>query len=101
MSSERPGLEPGLGFIVERLERQFQCFDSDTIAEVVRECAARFEGAPVQNYVFVLVERLARIRLQTPVAETAQSLVWHSSSVRPLPLRRSDEFERTADVSAL
>lgn len=68
ISSERHDLEPGLGPIVERLERQFQCFDSDTITEVVRECAARFEGAPVQNYVFVLVERLARIRLQTPVA---------------------------------
>ena len=61
-------LEAGLGSIVERLEGQFRRFDSATIAGVVRECAERFDHAPIPNYVLVLVERLARIRLQTPPA---------------------------------
>ena len=59
-------VEAGLGLIVERLEGQFRRSDSATIAEVVGECAARFDRAPIPNYVLVLVERLARIRLQTP-----------------------------------
>ena len=59
-------LEAELGFIVNRLEGQFRRFDSATIATVVRECAGRFDRAPVPNYVLVLVERLARISLQTP-----------------------------------
>jgi len=67
-SSDYTEFPPGLGVIVEQLERQFRRFDSETITEVVRECAARFDRAPIQNYVLVLVERLARIRLQTPVA---------------------------------
>ena len=57
-------LDRDLSLIVERLEVQFGSLGSGTVNEVVRQCAARFDDAPVKNYVCVLTEKLARDRLR-------------------------------------
>ena len=64
-------LEHDLHLIVQRLEEQFRNIDPDTVDEVVRQCAARFDHAHVKKYVCVLTEKLARDRLLVLSAASA------------------------------
>ncbi|BBY64404.1 three-helix bundle dimerization domain-containing protein [Mycolicibacterium helvum] len=52
-----------LGEVVERLALSYPRLSSSTIAEVVDELRARFNGARIREYVPLLVERRAHTAL--------------------------------------
>ena len=57
-------LERELDVIVDRLREQFDDVDLTTIDEIVHQHAARFAGAPVQNFAAILTERAAKQTLE-------------------------------------
>lgn len=50
--------------VVQRLSARFAAFEVDEIANVVRECHARFTGNPIRDFVPLLVEHAARDQLR-------------------------------------
>lgn len=61
--------EHDLELIVERLEDQFDTIDGEIVDDVVHQCAARFDHAPVQNFVGLLTEKAARRQLRASMAK--------------------------------
>jgi hypothetical protein len=57
-----------LDLMVERLEDQFDTVAAQTVNDIVHECAARFDHAPVQSFVCVLTEKRARALLRASSA---------------------------------
>jgi hypothetical protein len=57
-------LEHDLDLVVERLHHEFDDVESSVIDEVVHAEAARFEAAPVQNFVSLLAEKAAKHSLR-------------------------------------
>jgi hypothetical protein len=55
-----------LGEVVERLALSYPTLSSSTIAEVVDELYARFNGARIREYVPLFVERRASSVERTP-----------------------------------
>ena len=53
-------LDRELDVIVDRLREQFDDVELTTIDEVVHQHAARFAGAPVQNFLAILTEKAAK-----------------------------------------
>lgn len=49
--------------LIERLMRKYPGVPPDTVAAVVRDVHARFDGRPLRDYVPLLVERRARSEL--------------------------------------
>jgi hypothetical protein len=49
--------------LIERLMRKYPAVPPDTVAAVVRDVHARFDGRPLRAYVPLLVERRARSEL--------------------------------------
>ncbi len=52
-----------LGEVIERLALSYPTLSSSTIAEVVEELHARFNGARIREYVPLFVERRAQTAL--------------------------------------
>ena len=61
-------LEHELDLMVKRLRRQFDGVDDRTVDEIVHRHAARFEHAPVQNFISVLTEKAAKQSLKDTAA---------------------------------
>lgn len=53
-----------IDLIINRLEEKFREIEPAIVAEVVHQCAAYFEGAPIRTFVPVLAEKRARERLR-------------------------------------
>lgn len=56
--------DPDTELIIERLEERFPASDADHVKEIVDQEEERFAGAPVRDFVPVLVEREAREQLR-------------------------------------
>ena len=52
-----------LGEVVERLAGRYPTLPPDTINDVVRDLHARFDGAPIREFVPLFVERQAHTAL--------------------------------------
>lgn len=52
-----------LGEVVERLAGRYPTLPPDTISDVVHDLHARFDGAPIREYVPLFVERRAHSAL--------------------------------------
>ena len=60
--SPRPYVEVAneLDLVIERLRHEFADIEANVIDQIVHEEAARFENAPVQNFVCLLTEKAAK-----------------------------------------
>jgi hypothetical protein len=56
-------MDPELNVVAEKLKARYQGLDSDLVDATVEQEASRLRETPVRNFMPLLVERAARLRL--------------------------------------
>jgi hypothetical protein len=69
-----------VGRLIEAFVRKYPAVPPDTVAAVVRDIHARFDGRPLRDYVPLLVERRARSEL-VRLARSGVSLSPHTGAL--------------------
>ncbi|ARC56150.1 hypothetical protein AS850_03550 [Frondihabitans sp. 762G35] len=84
---DTPGEDQSVGQVIDRLAEKFPLLERDHIRDVVNQEHQVFAGKPIRDYVPVLVERQAKIRLKEdaanpPVRPRAEASTGATSSGR-------------------